>query len=51
MNNNLFEAFNNGLFILPEKSVKFADIPWQEHPVFVIYNIDIFHFLFQIINV
>lgn len=34
MDNNLFEAFNNGVFILPEKSVKFADIPWQEHPVF-----------------
>jgi len=34
MNNNLFEAFNNGCFKLPAATVKFAEIPWSKHPVF-----------------
>jgi len=34
MNSNLFEAFNNGVLILPEKSAEFADIPWSKHPAF-----------------
>lgn len=34
MNNNLFEAFNNGFLKLTNKTVEFADIPWSKHPVF-----------------
>ena len=34
MNNNLFEAFNNGFLKLPEKTVPFADIAWAAHPTF-----------------
>ena len=32
MNNNLFEAFNNGFLKLTNKTVEFADIPWSKHP-------------------
>ena len=34
MNNDLFEAFNNGFLKLPEKTVPFADIVWTAHPTF-----------------
>ena len=34
MNNNLFEAFNNGFLKLTNQMVSFADIPWSKHPVF-----------------
>ena len=34
MNNNLFEAFNNGFLKLPAKTISFADIAWTEHPTF-----------------
>ncbi len=34
MNNNLFEAFNNGFLKLTNQTVAFADIPWSKHPVF-----------------
>lgn len=34
MNNNLFEAFNNGSLKLPAKSVEFSTIPWSKHPTF-----------------
>lgn len=34
MNNNLFEAFNNGSLKLPAKSVEFSAIPWSKHPTF-----------------
>lgn len=34
MNNNLFEAFNNGFLKLTNQTVSFADIPWSKHPVF-----------------
>lgn len=34
MNNNLFEAFNNGALRLPTVTAEFADIPWSKHPTF-----------------
>lgn len=34
MNNNVFEAFNNGALKLPAKSVAFADILWSKHSTF-----------------
>lgn len=34
MNNNLFEAFNNGTLKLAARSAEFADIPWSKHPTF-----------------
>lgn len=34
MNNNLFEAFNNGSLKLPTQSVEFSAIPWSKHPSF-----------------
>ena len=34
MNNNLFEAFNNGSLKLPAKSVEFSTILWSKHPTF-----------------
>lgn len=34
MNNNLFEAFNNGFLKLSNQTVSFEDIPWSKHPVF-----------------
>lgn len=34
MNNNLFEAFNNGSLKLPKTTAEFADIPWSKHPTF-----------------
>lgn len=34
MNNDLFEAFNNGFLKLPAKTVSFADIAWTAHPTF-----------------
>lgn len=34
MNNNLFEAFNNGTLKNPDKSVEFANISWSKHPTF-----------------
>lgn len=34
MNNNLFEAFNNGSLKLPTSTVEFTDIPWSKHPTF-----------------
>lgn len=34
MNNDLFEAFNNGHLRLPTATVEFADIPWSKHPTF-----------------
>ena len=34
MSNELFEKFNDGELRLPEKVIKFKDIPWSKHPVF-----------------
>ncbi len=34
MNNNLFEAFNNGYLKLSTATVEFANIPWSVHPTF-----------------
>ena len=34
MNNNLFEAFNNGTLKNPDKSMEFANILWSKHPTF-----------------
>lgn len=34
MNNNLFEAFNNGTLKNPDKSVEFTNILWSKHPTF-----------------
>ncbi len=34
MNNEVFEAFNNGVYEVPGGRVCFADIPWSKHPVF-----------------
>ncbi len=34
MNNNLFEAFNNGYLKLSTATVEFANIPWSAHPTF-----------------
>lgn len=34
MNNNLFEAFNNGSLKLPTTTAEFATIPYQKHPAF-----------------
>lgn len=34
INTDLFEKFNDGKFILPNKEVYFKDIPWSKHPTF-----------------
>lgn len=34
MNNNLFEAFNNGSLKLPTTTVEFVNISWSKHPTF-----------------
>ncbi len=34
MNNDLFEAFNNGFLKLPTATVEFTKIPWSKHPAF-----------------
>lgn len=34
MKNEVFEAFDNGQFILPEKKTEFATLKWNPHPVF-----------------
>ena len=34
MNNEVFEAFNDGEMKVPGKTVSFRDIPWSAHPVF-----------------
>ena len=31
---DLFEAFNRGQLILPNKTLHFETIPWNEHPTF-----------------
>ena len=31
---NLFEAFNQGHLICPNKTLNFENIPWSKHPVF-----------------
>ena len=32
--NNLFEAFNQGHLILPNKTLNFESVPWRKHPTF-----------------
>jgi quercetin dioxygenase-like cupin family protein len=34
MENRLFEAFNQGRFIVPGRTVDFGNIPWSKHPTF-----------------
>ncbi len=34
MKNQLFEAFNNGQLILPEKAIDFSQLVWNQHPTF-----------------
>ena len=34
MNNNLFEAFNNGSLKQPAATTNFANISWSKHPTF-----------------
>ena len=34
MDNNVFEAFNNGSLKLPITTTNFADIAWSKHPTF-----------------
>ena len=34
MNNELFEAFNKGQFIVPKKTINFDSIAWSKHPTF-----------------
>ncbi len=34
MMNNLFEAFNRGQLILPDKTLNFENISWSKHPTF-----------------
>lgn len=29
---HLFEAFNRGQLIIPDKTLKFENIPWSKHP-------------------
>ena len=31
---NLFETFNNGKLIIPNKTVDFKNVPWNSHPTF-----------------
>ena len=31
---NLFETFNNGKLIIPNKTVDFENVPWNSHPTF-----------------
>ena len=31
---NLFEAFNQGHLILPDKTLDFESVPWSKHPTF-----------------
>lgn len=31
---NLFEAFNQGHLILPNKTLNFESVPWSKHPTF-----------------
>lgn len=31
---NLFETFNRGSLLLPDKSLNFTNIPWSRHPSF-----------------
>ena len=34
MNNEVFEAFNNGCFEVPGVEKSFKDVPWSKHPTF-----------------
>lgn len=34
MDNEVFEKFNHGLFVVPDKEVAFCDIGWSKHPTF-----------------
>ena len=34
MENRLFEAFNQGRFLGPGRTVDFGNIPWSKHPTF-----------------
>ena len=34
MENRIFEAFNQGRFLVPGKTVDFGNIPWSKHPTF-----------------
>lgn len=34
MNNQVFEAFNNGAYVVPGKKIKFEEINWSKHPTF-----------------
>jgi quercetin dioxygenase-like cupin family protein len=34
MNNEVFEAFNNGCFEVPGAEKSFKDVPWSKHPTF-----------------
>lgn len=34
MNNQVFEAFNNGAYVIPGKEIKFEEISWSKHPTF-----------------
>ncbi len=31
---DLFEAFNQGLLIIPDKTLNFENVPWSKHPTF-----------------
>ena len=31
---NLFEAFNRGQLIIPDKTLNFENVPWNKHPTF-----------------
>ena len=34
MTNEVFEAFNNGAYVIPGKEIKFEEISWSKHPTF-----------------
>ena len=34
MKNEVFEAFNDGIFSVPGNTKAFSDIPWSKHPTF-----------------
>lgn len=34
MNKEVFDAFNNGRLVIPEKTIMFEQIEWSKHPTF-----------------
>ena len=34
MNKEVFHAFNNGCFVIPEKTIMFDQIEWSKYPTF-----------------